>query len=1179
MFGFGGKEKVIDKARRLVISGKPEKALEVLQSALTGDDSDLPLILEIMHVYSSMGHFKEVIIWAKKGEGISRDTKEHIIKEVEDLYYGSNKPRELAEYLVEKRTEARDFEGVWEIVEGTDREHLAEIIQKENAILSNIREKEKLSPRDRMHFYMTGLCYEPLDTRKSMEIFMELLQKAPEEEDTIYNEIERINRNLFGDPYIMIALGRLLIRRGNLERGIEQFKKATERSPQITPYAIEVLEEFSEKVPETLDLLSDLYIKTGDKEKALQVLNKFRGKAAIKKYEELVRTNPNSVEALQKLAYAYLDEKRYEDTLKTLKKVFELNPDALNVQEVVGIVERVTDNPDAIFIASEILRKMGKPKLAVEALKKAFAISPSSVDDILGSLKDVLSEYPDLVEAVVFKGELLAFKKEFDEAIETIETVLDYPEGIELAKEVLLKIYKNNPENSKSAILVNIINLKTNPERSIENLNRILSEEPGAIPYLMKQLDTWIRIKPDYIPYVLKAYESFPPDAFPPFVLPFAIAEAYALNGDFENARQFYIKAVKQDPNRAGFIIKAIRNHPESQENFLLLIELLILFRMFKKAEEVIQTSIKKFPDITRELVTVLLTSVERVGRSPGIYSILLNLLNEHGYYEEVIKYGERAEDILPRGKRGDLYFNLANAYGKTGREQEFVKYLALAVAEDRNLVKKAIGLIESFMKEQEVSSETYLLLHSLYRDEREISKAADALYMAYEKNPGIGDAIIEDFKKLIDIAPIEASLYHRLGQIMLSRGDGSALELLQKAARFDPTLREAVIESLKSAEGTPLESNAILLRIDFLKQEGKLNEVMNALIQVYEGFPEMRQKVVTEIMGLLQKIEVTPENYRDILKIILEERRNRVIVEFVEKLVKNYPGVAKDIIALLDEYFGEEYPTPLRLLKAKLLKISGKKEEVVRELRVVYEKAPDSAGTILELLDVDSPESARLYIDCNIQIGNYDEAFKGLSLLGNDDRVAYLQELIRYSDRVEYRKELVKIYAVMGHWDRVLEIGESIVEQDERDRALLYLAGKDIHVDYNVLQEVKEEILKERIKDAESPEEKYKYALKLGDEELISGVLKELPEEKRVREAARFEIKNGRYLVALKLLNGLEKDAVVLKMMEVCASRLGMKRLLREIRTSLTQSGEVAFFKEDRYKGGWKMIQPLPGR
>ena len=1178
MFGFGGKEKVIDKARRLVISGKTEKALEVLQSALTGDESDLSLILEIMHLYSSLGHFKEVIIWAKKGEGISRETKEHIIKEVEDLYYGSNKPRELAGYLVEKRTEARDFEGVWEIIEGMDREHLADIIQKENAILSNIREKERFSPRDRMHFYMTALCYEPLDTKKSMEIFMELLQKAPEEEDTIYNEIERINRNLFGDPYIMITLGRLLIRRGNLERGIEQFKKATERTPQITPYAIEVLEEFSENIPEALDLLSDLYIKTGNKEKALQVLNKFRGKAAIKKYEELVRTNPDSIEALRKLTYAYLDEKRYEDALKTLKKVFELNPGALNIQEVVGIIEKVTDNPDAIFIASEILRKMGKPKLAVKSLKKAFAISPSSVDDILGSLKDVLSEYPDMVEGIVFKGELLAFKKEFDDAIETIEMVLDEPEGIELAKEVLLKIYKNNPENSKSAILVNIINLKANPERSIENLNRILSEEPGAVPYLMKQLDTWIRIKPDYIPYVLKAYTSFPAEVFPPFVLPFAIAEAYALNGDFENARRFYIKAVKQDPNRAGFIIKAIRNHPESQENFLLLIELLILFRMFKKAEEVIRISIKKFPDITGELVTLLLTSVERVGKSPGIYSILLNLLNEHGYYEEVIKYGERAEDILPRGKRGNLYFNLASAYGKTGREQEFVKYLALAVAEDRNLVKKAIDLIESFMKEQEVSSETYLLLHSLYRDEREISKAADALYMAYEKNPGIGDAIIEDFKKLIDIAPIEASLYYRLGQIMLSRGNGSGLELLQKAVRFDPNLRDVVIESLESAEGTALEGNTILLKIDFLKQEGRLNEVMDALIQVYKGFPEMRQKVVNEIMGLLPKIEITPENYRDILKIILEERRNRVIAEFVEKLVKDYPGLTKDIITLLDEYFGEEYPAPLRFLRAELLKISGKKDEVIRELRAIYEKAPDSAGRILGLLDVDSPESARLYVDCNIQVGNYDEAFKGLSLLDYEERVSYLQELIRYSDRIDYRKELMKIYAVMGHWDRVLEIGESLVEQDERDRAFLYLAGKDIHVDYNVLQKVKEEILMERIRGAESPEEKYINALKLGDEGLISEVLKALPEEKRIKEAARFEIKKGRYLMGLKLLNGLEKDTDVLRMMEVCASRLGMKRLLREIRITLTQSGEVAF-KEDKYKEGWKMIHPLPGR
>ncbi|MEJ2296767.1 MAG: hypothetical protein P8Y23_18635, partial [Candidatus Lokiarchaeota archaeon] len=67
MFSFGDQSNLIDKARRVASKGDYLKAVQILQSALRNQNSDLPLILEIMHIYHSVDKLNEVIIWAEKG--------------------------------------------------------------------------------------------------------------------------------------------------------------------------------------------------------------------------------------------------------------------------------------------------------------------------------------------------------------------------------------------------------------------------------------------------------------------------------------------------------------------------------------------------------------------------------------------------------------------------------------------------------------------------------------------------------------------------------------------------------------------------------------------------------------------------------------------------------------------------------------------------------------------------------------------------------------------------------------------------------------------------------------------------------------------------------------------------------------------------------------------------------
>ena len=112
MFSFGDQSNLIDKARRVASKGDSLKAVKLLQGALRNAESDLPLILEIMHLYHAIDKLNEVIIWAEKGTALSAKAKKKVVGEVEDLFYGRGKPDRLAEYLMEKWIEKMREEGL-----------------------------------------------------------------------------------------------------------------------------------------------------------------------------------------------------------------------------------------------------------------------------------------------------------------------------------------------------------------------------------------------------------------------------------------------------------------------------------------------------------------------------------------------------------------------------------------------------------------------------------------------------------------------------------------------------------------------------------------------------------------------------------------------------------------------------------------------------------------------------------------------------------------------------------------------------------------------------------------------------------------------------------------------------------------------------------------------------------
>lgn len=1171
MFTFGSKDKVIEKARKLFLNGKPDKAIETLESAITNEPSDLPVILEIMHIYGQTSKFKELIIWSKKGETISKDAKEHIIKEAEDIFYGSGKPNELFEYLIEKNVEKKDFEGAWKLLENISKDAISSIINKEKLILDNIKKKESLSARDKLHYYMIAVCNEIVDLKTSMIFFEEISNKFPEEEDFVYNELERLNRIIYGDPNIQFYLSKFLLKRKNFERGVELTRRAIEKDKSLLKQAVSLIE--SQKNENTIELLCDLYILSGEKEKALETIKKFKGKEAIKKYEELAKSDPNNPEVLLSLTDAYINSEKYDDAINTLKKIMEINITYVNKEKLKIIVDNVKDNSDTLFNASEILIEIKEPQLAFNAVKKAFKISPSAEDETLTFIKKIEAEFPDFIDAKVLKSQILGRKKEFDEAIEEIEKLLEKKENINIAKELLYNIYKENPENSKSAILFSIVNLNENFEKSFDTLNKIIKEEPNSIPYILKQLDIWIRNKREYIPFVIKAYENFEKKNFPPFVLNFAMAEAYFLNGDYEKAKSNYLIAIKESPDKAGFIFKTIRTHPESKENYFLLIELLTVLNKFSIVEELINVVIEKYPDITNNLVTLLLTSISKVGKNPGIYKAVVKLLSEQNYLDEVIEYASKALTILDEKDCGHILFYLASALAEKGSYDESIRYFKKSVSVEPILTDNIIEKLEYFYKNNIQNADMLLFLFKLYRDKKDIKNAGQVLFNAYRINPAYLKEVVDNFVKLIEVSPIDASLHLKMGQILIENGDEKGFDHLEKAIRFDKSAVNEVINSLDSAKGKNVRTRAILFKTKLLKMLKKYDDIINTFLYIYKDVPEYKDDALREIIDVLRYINIDEEVFVELINIFKNEKKTRNIIEVSEAFVTKHPEKSEFVLRNLDDIFKDSYSLPLLFLKAKILKRLKKYDDMIYVLREIFEKDNNAAETIINLIDFSNDNSNKLLADCFISLNKPKSAYNLIKNLKFSEKIEYLEKIVNISDDEEIKRELAEIYLIESRNEEARNILKNIKAKTEIDNVLLYFTGEDIPVPLDKFVDFKRELLLKKLELSENIEDKFNIALKLKLFDKAREMVNLFEGNKRLIKLAWLELYEGRFYNSLQIVKGID-DIEAKKIILIASARLGFGKVTRKYAAILKdefQNFNIKNAKKGIYKILWR--------
>jgi len=1164
MFSFGDQSNLIDKARRVTSKGDYLKAVQILQSALRNQNSDLPLILEIMHTYHSVDKLNEVIIWAEKGAALSAQAQKKVIGEVEDLFYGRGKPDRLAEYLMEKWATKGDFEGVYDLFREISEESKQTFIKREEQVVKNIlTNKEDFSPRDFTHLYLYALMNEGRNSKETLRLFKIILEKKPKDRDSITLELRRAERENYGDAYLKLGLGEYLLKDKHYSEGVSKLREAVNAEPKFQEEVVQILSPYGKETKETIDYLSELLIESGKEDKALDLIDDFEVDDAIKKYQQMVKKDTENPIIHKQLAGAYVKKERYAEAVKEFLSAVSIVADeeiGNRVKELEDKVPAEIDNQLNIAKIYSILDWKGE---VVSLLEKTFERSPSTSSIILENLNQIFEGKELPSKALILKARLLSREGDTEAALQIYKEMSLDSDKTEQIKVELQKFQKENPVSTEGEIVSLMLQIPDKPEEIAEKVNLIISESADYIPVMLTEFDKRVKTKLEYTEQFLAFYKNLDRQEFPPFTYPFALAELYRLSEEYDKAEISFKEAIDEDPERFKFIVTYLQGYKDEPRIRKMIASLYFHKGEFKKGCKEIENAAREFKDYVGEITTFLINEVKKRKDNEAISRVLTKIFIQNDYYEEAIKWGSQVLDSLDLENQPDLMLSLAKANAKIGKLSKAAALIRRAIGLDASLSEKAIEVLEEIKSEKDTDYETLMTLYRLYKEAGNIGKAVRCLEETLAKKPAMVDAMLEESKKLIELAPIHAALRIFYGRVKLLKGDLSGVEEIEKGIRFDPKLKSSAVAAMENFEDPDVEKSIVFLRAGIEKDLGHVDKALEYFIKTYWENEDKRDIALKEINTALPKVDLTEDLAGKLLKIYANEERNSPFLAIVNDFFDGSKEKGQYLLTQTKNLFKGTIPLPIRVTLAEIRYQVGDKEKSKEEMEVLLDEFPEVAERLKDFISPDDEEMISLLVRISLGLSDWDAAISYIKNLKIKEQVPFYSQLLeKYSDNEEIVREGAYLYFVARDMEKADLYLNKIKHPNNKEKVLLWFRGKKVKVSIKEIKEVRRQVLLDRLKMADLLEERVLLYLKLEEFEKAFQEIKEIEGETKEILLSKIEAEIGDYWGAYRRLSNLENKKNFLEKRALLAFYSGKP----ELALSLLSKTEMNPIKKQAY-------------
>ena len=342
-------------------------------------------------------------------------------------------------------------------------------------------------PVEALNWYRCAVEAQP-DDRGTLEALARLLPP-----DTAADELYAVLDKLVAQESATPARIRYLARRAELAGGplndpdsaIELWQKVLEGAPARSD-ARQALEELYERTGRWTELatLLEAQLESARDETELTRLQRQLGfikgtrlgsvEEAVRSWTEILKRNPNDVEALESLRQIYREAGRWTDLVATLRKLIPLQTDSPGVKEI------------RFELAEVFLSKIQDREEAIESAKRVLDVEPHTISELtrLEEIFVTTGAYGEAVKVMSQRAELAENRGEriemLFEVAKTYEEQIHRRSGAASAYESILEL---EPDNGKAFDALQVIYEQNGDyPKLVELLNRRLdiTEEAEA---------------------------------------------------------------------------------------------------------------------------------------------------------------------------------------------------------------------------------------------------------------------------------------------------------------------------------------------------------------------------------------------------------------------------------------------------------------------------------------------------------------------------------------------------------------------------------------------------------------------------------------------------------------------------------------------------------------------------
>ena len=537
----------------------------------------------------------------------------------------------------------------------------------------------------------------------------------------------------------------------------------------------------------------------------------------------------------------------------------------------------------------------------------------------------------------------------------------------------------------------------------------------------------------------------------------------------------------------------------------------------------------------------------------------------QNDYYEEAIKWGSQVLDSLDLENQPELMLSLAKANAKIGNLSKAAALIRRAIGLDASLSEKAIEVLEEIKSEKDTDYETLMTLYRLYKEEGNIGKAVYCLEETLAKKPTMVDAMLEESKKLIELAPIHAALRIFYGRVKLLKGDLSGVDEIEKGIRFDPKLKSSAVVAMEHFEDPNVEKSIVFLRAGIEKDLGHVDKALEYFIKTYWENEEKRDIALKEINTALPKIDLSEELVGQLLEIFANEERNSPFLAIVNDFFDGSKERGQYLLTQTESLFKEKekIPLPIRVTLAQIRYQVGDKEKSREEMEALLDEFPEVAERLKDFIAPDDEAMISLLVRISLGLSDWDAAIEYIKNLNIKEQVPFYSQLLeKYSDNEEIVREGAYLYFVARDMEKADLYLNKIKKPNNKEKVLLWFRGENVKVSIKEIQEVRRQVLLDRLKMAGSLEERVLLYLKLEEFGKAFEAIMEIEGETKEVLLSKIEAEIGDYWGAYRRLSNLKNKKNFLEKRALLAFYSGKA----ELALSLLSKAEMDPIKKQAY-------------